>query len=424
MTPKATEGRLPAGSGQSDRSDASDRSDPGRAPSPRLVRLAVLVACASVLQVAESLLPHPLPGVRIGLANIITIVAIAELGFASALQLAVLRTLVSSFVLGTFLAPAFVLSFAGGVASALVMMLLYALARRVPGLGFIGISVAGAVSHILAQIGLVWLLFVRSSGVLWLAPWLVLSAVATGILTGLVAVQALRNLEQGGAGPGAQDAGPMVAPPAREPEPVAAGPLARVRPEYKVAAVVAVALPVVIFGRPALYAGVFLLLVLLSVVGRVRPAALLGGLRRAWSLIVLALLVPALTSGWGRIVVQLGPLRITETGLREGGLFAARLLILLFATRLLALTTTPDGVAAGLARLLSPLRRFGFDPDAIGQALGLSWAFFPVLWRGALESVRSNRARRGWFGRVISLPGDIVADLYRQAEALAAAQRQ
>ena len=414
-------------SDRSDKSDASDRSDTLAPPSPRLVRLAVLVACASVLQVAESLLPHPLPGVRIGLANIITIVAIAELGFKSALELAVLRTLVSSLVLGTFLAPAFVLSFAGGLASAVVMVAAYALARRLPGLGFIGISVAGAVSHILAQIGLVYLLFVHSAGVLWLAPWLVLSAVATGILTGLVAVQALRNLERGDEGLGAGDEGRGTMDwgrGTRDQESVAVGPLARVRPEFKVAAVVAIALPVVIFGWPSLYAGVFLLLVLFGVIGRVRPAALLGGLRRAWSLILLAFLVPALTSGWGRIVVQLGPLRITETGLGEGGLFAARLLILLFATRLLALTSTPADVAAGLARLLSPLRRFGFDPDAIGQALGLSWAFFPVLWRGALESVRSNRARRGWFGRVISLPGDIVADLYRQAEALAAAQNR
>jgi len=66
-----------------------------------VVRLAMLVACASVLQVAESLLPHPLPGVRLGLANIIAVMTMVCIGPGSAIQLAVLRTLVSSMVLGT-----------------------------------------------------------------------------------------------------------------------------------------------------------------------------------------------------------------------------------------------------------------------------------------------------------------------------------
>jgi heptaprenyl diphosphate synthase len=401
----------------------SSTRNPG--PSTRsspIARLAVLVACASVLQVAESLLPHPLPGVRIGLANIITIVALAELGPSWALQLAFYRSLVSSLVLGTFLAPAFVLSLGGGLASALVMMLVYAAARRVPGLGLVGVSVAGAVSHIVAQLALVYFVFVRSAGVLWLAPWLVLSAVATGLLTGLVAVQALRRLEEGERGTGNGERvtgnGARVAeqePLARDPEPLPTGPLARVRPEYKVSGVVLVALPVVIFNRVEIYAGALALILVVAAVGRVRLVGLLAGLRRTWSLVALAFAVPALANGWGRILVQVGPVRVTDAGLMAGGLFAARLVVLLFATRLLALSTAPADVALGLARLLSPLRRFGLNPGAVGEALSLSWAYFPVLWRRALESVRARRGRQGWFNRVVNLPGDIVADLYRFA---------
>ncbi|MEO0081903.1 MAG: Gx transporter family protein, partial [candidate division WOR-3 bacterium] len=93
--------------------------------SGRVSRLAALVACASVLQVAETLLPYPLPGVRLGLANVFTLVALVETGPADAFHLALLRSLLSSFVLGTFLSPAFVLSFAGAVVSAAVMVLLF-----------------------------------------------------------------------------------------------------------------------------------------------------------------------------------------------------------------------------------------------------------------------------------------------------------
>ena len=196
---------------------------------------------------------------------------------------------------------------------------------------------------------------------------------------------------------------------------MAAGPLARVRPELKVAAVVLVALPVVIFNRAEIYAGTLALILFLAVIGCVRLVGLLAGLRRTWSLVALAFAVPALSNGWGRILIQLGPVRVTDAGLSAGGLFAARLAVLLFATRLLALTTDPADVALGLARLLSPLRLLGLNPGAIGEALSLSWAYFPVLWRRALESVRARRDRQGWFNRVVNLPGDIVADLYRYA---------
>src|SRR5512137_114415 len=130
---------------------------PGR-EDDRIVRLSILVACASVLQVAESLLPHPIPGVRLGLANIITVIAMVYIGPASAVELAVLRTLVSSMVMGTFLTPTFVLSFAGGVVSALVMILLFRLSGRgMFSFGLVGISVGGAVSHIATQVALVYL---------------------------------------------------------------------------------------------------------------------------------------------------------------------------------------------------------------------------------------------------------------------------
>ena len=186
--PKATEANSRV------RSSNDEGADP-------VVRLSILVTCAAVLQVAESLLPHPLPGVRLGLANIITVIAMVYIGPGSAVQLAVLRTLVSSMVLGTFLTPTFALSFSGGVVSALVMVLLYRLSGRGRfSFGLVGISVGGSVSHIATQVALVYLLFIRSSGVLWLWPWLALSAVVMGVLTGTIAVQAVRRLEAGHAG--------------------------------------------------------------------------------------------------------------------------------------------------------------------------------------------------------------------------------
>ncbi len=383
------------------------------APSPAPgARLAALAACAGALQVAESLLPHPLPGVRLGLANVFTLVTIVELGCGSGLQLAVLRTLVSSLVLGTFLSPAFVLSLGGGVASAAVMSAVYLLARRLPGLGIIGVSVAGAAAHTLAQVALVYLLFIRSGAVLRLLPWLVVFAVGAGLLTGFVAAHALGRIAR--AAGGGQRAG-SAAPDAGMQQPADPGPLGRVPPEYKVGAAAVVALFLVLAGGAWACAAVSVALIGAAAFGRVRAAALLSGLRRAWPLVGAALLVPALFSPWGRIVLQLGPVRITEAGLMQGALFAARLAVLLFAARLLSLVTAPADIGRGVARLLSPLRRFGLRPDSVGLAIGAAWAAFPSMMSRARQAVRARAAGRGLAARLVRLPGEVVADLYLAA---------
>jgi heptaprenyl diphosphate synthase len=382
----------------------------------------MLVACASVLQVAESLLPHPLPGVRLGLANIITVIAMVYIGPGSAVQLAVLRTLLSSMVLGTFLTPAFVLSFAGSVVSAAVMVLLYRLSGRGQfSFSLVGISVGGAASHIMTQVVLVYLLFIRSSGVLWLWPWLSLAAVATGLLTGLIAVQAVRRLEDGVQGsrgptvlvPEFPDAQPRLRPSL----------VARLRPEPKIAGVVMLGLAVVVFSDYRLYAAVFGSLVVLSILGRVSIVRLLSGLKWVWLLAMAALVMPVVFSPWGRVFFTIGPVRVTATGLHDGVIFAARILLLFFATAVLAQTTAPQEVAAGLAKLLKPLRIFRVEPGQLARSLSLSWSYFPRFQQSVRQMVGQSRGRKGWLDRTVHLPGDIVADMFRLAEQGAASAK-
>ena len=391
-------------------------------PADNVVRLSILVACASVLQVAESLLPHPVPGVRLGLANIITVIAMVYIGPGSAVELAILRTLVSSMVLGTFLTPTFVLSFSGGVVSALVMVLLYKLAGRGPfSFGLIGISVGGSVSHIATQVALVYLLFLRNSGVLWLWPWLGLSAVVTGVLTGMIAVQAARRLESGSASTTAPVKLPVSDRSDLSDRSDRDSILRRLQPQFKVAAVVIIGLVVVIFSDFRLYLAVFGLLAVFAALGRVGPNRIAAGLKRVWALLLMSFLLPVIFSPWGKILFAVGPVRVTEAGLHDGAIFTARILLLFFATAVLAQTTPPTEVATGLERLLAPLRVFGVRPGWLARSMALSWAYFPVFWQNVRQMVRSGGNRRGWLDRVVHLPGDIVADLYLLAAATTAA---
>lgn len=381
----------------------------------------MLAALACVLQVGESLLPHPIPGVRFGLANIVSLIVLVQIGPGSAIGAVLLRTLVSSIFLGTFLTPSFVLSISGGLVSILVMIPLYAISagRRFPAFGFVGISVAGSVSHVLTQLLVVYALFVPARGVWLVWPWLALSAVVMGIITGLVASQVFRQLETG-----------------ERPETGLTGvdqEQALVQGQYspgrtvlhrapvllKVLVVVALAVVVIVRVRVYWYAAVAALLVVATVVARTRLSALGRGLGRLVVLVVFSLVMPVLFTSWGTVVFSLGPLRVTHDGLLTGILFAGRIIILYWGTALLAATSRPEDIARAIAVLLYPLRVFGVSTGSIARTVILTWGFFPMLWQNARRLVAGRGRQTRLRDSLVRVPGTLVARLYMMADAAA-----
>ncbi|MFB0527187.1 MAG: Gx transporter family protein [bacterium] len=159
----------------------------------KIAYISVLIALASTLQIVESLFPHPLPWLRLGLANMITLTSLVVFGYAVAVQVAVLRTILSSFLLGTFFTPGFFLSFSGALMSALVMGGVYGLGRigkgnpssQYPfGFSIMGLSILGAVSHNLTQLFVAYIFLIRHKGVFLILPFLIVAAVVTGFITG------------------------------------------------------------------------------------------------------------------------------------------------------------------------------------------------------------------------------------------------
>src|SRR3989339_16689 len=168
----------------------------GHGEQSNIVQIASLVAIGCVLQISESLIPHPVPGVRLGLANMITLLALVKLGFRSAIEISILRTVVSSLVLGTFLTPTFILSFSGAITSTIVMWGFWWFSYRLPGYGFglVGISVLGAIIHNITQIILAYYLLIKHPSIFYFLPWLMLSSVIMGWLTGLVTIGVVKRL--------------------------------------------------------------------------------------------------------------------------------------------------------------------------------------------------------------------------------------
>lgn len=145
-----------------------------------------LIATATVLHVAESWLPVPIPipGVKLGLANIVTLVALLWLGSGVAVSIVIGRVLISSFLSGSIMGPSFIMSLTGAITSLLIMDFTYRYGNKY--FSIVGISVIGAAIHGVSQL-LAASLMVSSINVLWYIPWLMLFAVPTGIVTGLAA---------------------------------------------------------------------------------------------------------------------------------------------------------------------------------------------------------------------------------------------
>jgi len=159
---------------------------PGETHSARLAaETALLLTLASVLGYAESALlpPLPVPGLRLGLANLAVVLAFLRLGRPRALLVSLGRVVVVGVATGTLFGPVGALSSGGALASWAVMALLTRAEGRFTAIGW---SVAGSAAHVVAQLFIASAL-VGSAAVVSLAPFSLALSLPTGLAIGLSA---------------------------------------------------------------------------------------------------------------------------------------------------------------------------------------------------------------------------------------------
>ncbi len=152
-------------------------------------RIAKLAAIAIVLHMVEAVIPSPLPGVKPGIANIVTLYVLYQYGFATAAWVSILRVFASSLLLGQFLSPTFILSLSGALCSLTVMMM----AIRLPKKWFspISLSIFAAFAHIAGQLIIVRLWLIPNAGVSYLIPIFSCAALFFGLINGIVTAKLL-----------------------------------------------------------------------------------------------------------------------------------------------------------------------------------------------------------------------------------------
>ena len=150
----------------------------------KMALLGVLTAAAIVIAILESFIPNVgIPGVKLGLANIVILVILYELGIVEAIIVNLLRVLVVGLVRGTFLSMGFLMSLSGAVLSLTIMIIFYLLIKR---FSIIGVSVLGSIFHVSGQI-LIAMLYLGTAYIVLYLPIIAISAIITGIFVGIVA---------------------------------------------------------------------------------------------------------------------------------------------------------------------------------------------------------------------------------------------
>ena len=116
----------------------------------KMALLGVLTAMAIAIAILESFIPGiGIPGVKLGLANIVILVILYELGVIEAVLVNLMRVFLVGLLRGTILSMGFLMSLVGAIFSLGIMIIFFILIKK---FSIVGVSVIGSVFHVLGQI--------------------------------------------------------------------------------------------------------------------------------------------------------------------------------------------------------------------------------------------------------------------------------
>lgn len=151
--------------------------------------LGVFAALAMIFSYLESLIPLPIgiPGIKLGLANLLVVVAMYKIGEKEAFAISIVRIILSGFLFANLFS--IIYSLAGGILSFFVMWLL----KKQGSFSVFGVSMAGGVSHNVGQI-LIAMYVVETFGVAYYIPVLLVAGLLTGFVIGVGTREILKRL--------------------------------------------------------------------------------------------------------------------------------------------------------------------------------------------------------------------------------------
>lgn len=360
----------------------------------------MLSALALVLSYMETFipLPVPVPGAKLGLANIPVLMALSLLDAKSALAIALTKTLATGLLLGS---PLMIPYSAAGTLLAYCAMLAL---MRVRGLSVALVSVAGSICHIAGQLLVAWLML-GTPLVFYSFPLLALIACATGALTGKVAASLIAALSDplsskgtpcGNAGESEGKSGKRLSGntspgTADNRVPNARREVATNRRARMLLTLLVVYFVVTLCARSTLVLSACLAIAAAcALASRVKPKEAARALGPLLSILVITAVAQVLYVQQGTVVAELGPISLTVEALETIAVMMVRLVSLMLASVAFTHAVSADELASALAFYLRPLKRLGIRTDAFLLSLNLAFQFLPVL----LAEFKQLRAER------------------------------
>lgn len=152
-------------------------------------RLGMLTTLALILSYLESMIPIfvGIPGVKLGLANLVIVFMLYRMTVKEALMVSVMRILLAGFMFGNMMSILF--SLVGSLFSIMIMCLF----KRLKGFSIIGVSIAGGCAHNIGQL-CVSAFVVQTSRIIYYFPILMISGILTGFMIGILLQAVLRYI--------------------------------------------------------------------------------------------------------------------------------------------------------------------------------------------------------------------------------------
>lgn len=155
----------------------------------KYVFLSILLACGIVLGMIESFIPSFVPGAKLGLANIVTLLVLYKFGMKESFIVLLLRILLVSILTGRFLSVTFYMSLTGGILAFAAMVLVKKFNFHI-----ITTSLSGAVLHVVGQM-IAGMTLLSNALIIIYMPVLLALSLITGALNGFIAIRVLKILQ-------------------------------------------------------------------------------------------------------------------------------------------------------------------------------------------------------------------------------------
>lgn len=156
----------------------------------KIATFGVFVALAFIFSYIESLIPFNfvVPGMKLGLANIVVLVALYKLGTKEAFALSIVRIILVGFTFGNMYSLFY--SMAGGLLSYVMMFLM----KKIKGFSIVGVSVVGGLSHNIGQIA-VAMVILQTNALIYYLPLLLIFGTITGAMIGIVGSGVVKRVQ-------------------------------------------------------------------------------------------------------------------------------------------------------------------------------------------------------------------------------------